>query len=133
MTDITQDADDPGQPRRPDYVPLTGVQVLQQHIEPVLRFVQPAIVAYQQRGQDIEKNLTAFMLYAFVAETGMKPSECTLVMKKIDNNAVESYFVPKTAHQRHVDLIDGFKAEIRSLRKRVDDLEQENRDLRWKR
>lgn len=133
MTVATEDPNDRGQKRLANYVPWSGTDYVVMMVEPILKFTQPAIAAYERDGQDIDKNMRAFLLYSFVAETNLKPSACCLIAKKTGDGGREYFFVPNNAAKRQSDRVDELAAEIAALQRQVAELQQENRDLRWKR
>lgn len=123
MSPAADDPKDPGQKRAPARLRLSGLEVITRHIEPAIRLSQDEIARFHTTpGYELDKHMTAFMLYAFVAESGLRPSECSLIQMPTTDGGLEYFFMPRDAHERQRARVDELKDEIEALRQEIREL-----------
>ncbi len=131
---VSDDPKDPGQKKRQLTDDLE--KLIQENIGPFNRRVEPAISAWAKNGKELTEEMKAFMLYGFVAETGLKPQECVLIVQKPSPTTMTYFFAKVEGEQDKLarfkkmsDDADYAKAQLEGARQHIKLLRHEVEEL----
>ncbi len=123
-----------GQLNRPDFCPEQEMIDVSTHVKLTLEKAHATMNTENlKHGPDakIPPELRSFLMYAFMAETDLRPSETTIVMRTDKQGQAFFAFQKKDPNDPTLGtVITNQQKKIETLAKMVDELRQENRYLK---